>query len=124
MITGDTPECFALVYNHCETEFKDQNRIPVGIRSSKSKILDQMYSISKNDFNDKPKDWTTLCVSRPDKVGKGKCKQIKSGEFRVWAKGKGAIEDACAKGGSLYIKAHFNGDNSIQDTKVGKVGHG
>ena len=125
MIPNDTPECFALVYNHCEKEFKDQNRIPEGIRSSKSKILDRMYVIGKNDFgNDKPKDWTTLCMSRPDKVGKGNCKQIKPGEFRVWAKGRGPITDPCLKGGSLYVKAHVNGDNNVQEDKVGGVGHG
>lgn len=124
MIANDSMDCFALVYNHCEKDFRDQNRIPSGIRSSKSKILDQMAKVGHKDFTANPKEWTTVCVSRPDKAGKGKCKNIKSDEFRVWAKADGVVIDPCKSSGSLYVKAHFNGDKTIRDTKLGTVGHG
>lgn len=120
----DTGECFALVYNHCESAYKDQNRIPSNIRAGKSSIIDQMFAIQKKHFDSRPNDWTTVCVARPDKAGKGRCQPVKADEFRVWVKGKGAITDPCLAGGSLYIKAHFDGKNSIQDRYTGAVGHG
>jgi hypothetical protein len=120
----DSGECFALVYNHCEAKYKDQNRIPANIRAGKTSIVDQVFGVQRKHFDSKPTDWTTVCVARPDKAGKGRCQPVKPDEFRVWVKGRGAITDPCLAGGSLYVKAHFNGNNSIQDRYTGAVGHG
>ena len=122
---NDTGKCFALLYNHCTTGYKDQGAIPADIRAKKSSILSQMYDIQKENFDGMPREWTTVCVARPDKAGKGQCSYVTPGEFRVWAKGRQpAGTPDCVSGGALYIKAHFNGDGTIQGDHTGKVGHG
>lgn len=121
----DTGDCFALAYNHCTSGYKDQGRIPGSIASKKSSILGQVYNAQKSNFDGKPADWTTVCVARPDKAGKGACGYVKPGEFRVWAAGKKkAGADPCAASGGLYVKAHFNEDGTIQAEHTGTVGHG
>lgn len=124
MIHPDPAECQALVYNHCTSGFKDQNKIPAHIMNAKRSIMQQMYNNSKENYDEVPKEWSTVCATRPDKAGKGNCGAFKKNEFRVWTRGRLDDKPECVPGGSLYIKAHFNANTSIQSNKLGKVGHG
>lgn len=122
----DTGDCFALVYNHCTPGYTNQSGIPPGIRSAKARILKQIRDINSTHFDKgKPDDWTTVCVARPDRQNTAQCKYVTPGEVRVWVKGRQDLgTPECPTSGSLYIKAHFNTDASIQGDKTGTVGHG
>ena len=124
---ADSGDCFALMYNHCTPGYMSQSGIPAKLQESKKSIIKQIHKVQERNFDKVPSDWTTFCLARPDKAGKGKCTAVKPGEFRVWVKGRlpeGANADPCAKSGSLFIKAHFNADATIQDRLTGRVGHG
>ena len=120
----DNGSCMALLYNHCIDGYKDQSRIPVNIRSAKSSLLRQMYDNEKKHFDAVPKEWTTVCVARPDKAGSGSCKGVVPGEVRVWTKGRQDPGTGECQFSSLYIKAHFNPDMKLQNWRTGTVGNG
>lgn len=122
----DNGSCMALVYNHCIPGYTDQSRIPADIRSSKSSMLKAMYGVQRGQYDAVPADWTTVCVARPDKAGKGSCAGVGPGEIRVWTKGrpKAGVPDCDFSQKVVYVKAHFAADRSIQDTKTGTVGNG
>ena len=120
----DNKSCMALMYNHCIDEYKDPSRIPANIRSAKSSLLRQMYDNEKQHFDSVPKEWTTVCVARPDKAGSGSCKGVVPGEVRVWTKGRQEPGTGECQFSSLYIKAHFNPNMKLQNWRTGTVGNG
>ena len=129
---NDTGECFALVYHHCVDGVQDQGRIPANIASVKQSALQQVYSVQKNCVGDSgqkcfagvPKDWTSVCVARPDLAGKGKGSKVASNEWRMWVQGQDPKRKSeCQSAPSTYVKSHFRGD-SIQAQYTGQHGHG
>lgn len=119
----DSGECLAVVYNACVPGRTSQDAIPASIRSNKASILKQIHGVAAKDIGARPTDWAGVCVARPDKAGKGRCKHVKPGEFRVWVAGKGTDVSECRPSGSLFVKSHFDGNGTIRGHQVGKVGH-
>ncbi len=128
---NDTGECFALVYHHCVDGMKDQARIPAAIAKYKDSALKQIYATQKNceESGNKcfpdgpPKDWTSLCVARPELAGKDKCKKVTPDEWRVWVQGADPRRDSECEFPTVYVKSHFR-SGSIQDQYTGKHGRG
>lgn len=129
---NDTGACFAMVYNHCVDGWKDQARIPPSIARVKQSALKQIYAIQRNCvnkergtkcFDGEPKDWTTVCVARPELAGKGKCKAVAPDEWRVWVAGQDPQRKSECQFPSVYIKTHFRGDKA-QDQYSGQHGRG
>ena len=133
----DDGSCFALMYHHCVDGVKDQSKIPPAIRAVKESALSQIYNVQKNcthDNNKKvpkykcfskgpPKDWTSLCVARPDLAGKGKCSKVTPDEWRTWVQGEDPERKDDCYYSSLYLKSHFRGAKILAD-KTGKHGRG
>lgn len=134
---NDDGSCFALMYHHCVDGVKDQSKIPPAIRAVKESALNQIYGVQKNCTHsaDKtspkykcfskgpPKDWTSLCVARPDMAGKGKCSKVTQDEWRTWVQGEDPNRKDDCFYSSLYLKSHFRGAKILAD-KTGKHGRG
>lgn len=134
---NDDGSCFALMYHHCVDGVKDQSKIPPAIRAVKESALNQIYGVQKNCTHDSdkkvpkykcfskgpPKDWTSLCVARPDLAGKGKCSKVTPDEWRTWVQGEDPNRTSDCFYSSLYLKSHFRGAKILAD-KTGKHGRG
>lgn len=124
MLPDDSGSCFALVYNQCAQGYTDPSSIPGSIRAKKSHALAQLHDIQKSNFEGVPRDWAAVCVARPESAGKGKCKSVPVGGFRVWARGKNPPNSAeCPSSKGLFLKAHYISDGTIQGQYTGTVGH-
>lgn len=133
----DDGSCFALAYHHCVDGYKDQAGIPASVRAAKQGALQQVYDIQKSCTHEDakrglkkyacldgpPQDWSSVCVARPDRAGKGKCKKVAPNEWRFWVHAKDpAIKSEC-EFPSLYLKSHVIG-NKVQEQYTGKHGRG
>ncbi len=143
---GDDPDddgtCLALVYHECpEYGRTDESMIPSWIRDMKQSALNQIYELNIDCtseegadktpvprykcFTRPPQTWASVCVARPEKAGKGKCRSMRPDEWRVFVQGEDPLRTITCAGlktpASLYLKSHFNGTR-INESKTGKVG--
>ena len=143
---GDDPDddgsCLALMYHECpEYGRTDEAMIPSWIRDTKQSAMDQIYELNKGCtseegagkmrvpqykcFTRPPRTWASVCVARPDKVGRGKCRSMKPDDWRVFVQGEDPLRTITCAGKdtppSLYLKSHFRGTR-IDEGKTGKVG--
>lgn len=133
---NDDGSCFALVYHHCVDGFKDESQIPDVIRNVKNSALKQLYDMQYKGckrqptgepcFTKVPTTWSHVCVARPDRAGKGKCKiqAPTKDSWRMWVMAEDKYRKSeCQSDGSVYLKAHLTKDK-INNGKTGQVGHG
>lgn len=143
---GDDPDddgsCLALVYHECPQYGRtDESLIPARIRDMKRSAMQQIYDVNEGCtsvkgagntpvarykcFTRPPRTWASVCVARPEKAGRGKCKSMTPDDWRVFVQGEDPLRTITCAGkdtpASLYLKSHFRGQR-IDEEKTGQVG--
>ena len=129
----DDGSCFALVYHHRVDGRKDKSKVPTAISKNMGSVMKQLYDVPcKHEtaagkeykcFSKTPKEWTSVCVARPDLAGRGKCAGVSKNEWRFFTPGDDATRKSTCQYPSLYIKAHAI-EGKVQTRYVGRVGRG
>lgn len=126
-ITGNDGACFEMAYHHCMPGARaNENRVPDQIIGYRAGAMQQIFNATRTKctladgkpcFNHAPKNWTSVCVARPDKWGKGACKHVTPFAWRAWvpAHNETRRKTECTYPSS-YVHAMFRGSTLQQDS--------